>query len=549
MKKFLTFTTIMILSFGMNAQTIGANAEGLTEKYQQSDLTLIDQLGDIVIAWPGGASAKYNESRLDRPGIGMQRSTINYFNSVFGKDENGVDNIENDLKDLKQDSTDDRSQLYDLQEIQESSNCKIIWKANIFVSPDIVVKSIKDFQSIGGIVNGFSLGNELYFVLDFDGDAYIEMIDGLARRLKTEFPSIPIALCFAQDVFSPSHAKFNSAVINYVNSNPGLIDAVDTHPYLSQEIDPAEAIHPCKGAGKKDINPIAYSSAFNPALSAAFDLYNQICDTTSYYQNCFDYINESMPGIKIWTSEWGSIPVLLWGNTWSNGAYMFNVFTDYSPRVQYFCAHNLLGNFHWAMIYNHQTHVQFYSLKLANQLLQNDFSDLSYVNNISAAGDYYFRFTNYSGVDYQYSFEMPDDLQIESVTKYSVNSKINYGTMGEAGFYFKKTPAPGTDCFYSESESYTIEKHDFGYVHVKVKELIRGSLDSLCMNYNPDATIIDECIPFPDPCIYGCTDPSSCNYNAKATCDDGSCKYQRKFLFFKWCPKRITQTKKIAYGS
>lgn len=548
MKKFLTFTTIMIMAFGMNAQMIGGNAEGLTEKYQQSDLILIDQLGDIVIAWPGGASAKYNEARLDRPGIGMQRQTIDYFNSVFGKDENGSENLNNDLKDLQQDSIDDRSQLYDLQEIQESSGCKIIWKANIFVDPDVVVKSVEDFQSIGGVISGFSLGNELYFVLDFDGDAYIEMIDALAHRLKSEFPSIPVALCFAQDVFTPSHARFNSAVINYINSNPGLIDAVDTHPYISREIDAAESIHPCKGEGKKDVVPIAYSTEFNSGLSAAFDAYNAICDTTSYYQNCFDYINEALPGIKIWTSEFGSIPVLLWGNTWSNGAYLFNVFTDYSPRVEYFCAHNLLGNFHWAMIYNHQPHVQFYSLKLANELLQHKFSELSFVNPISSSGDFYFRYSNNSGNSYDYQFELPDDLQIESITKHSVNSQINYGTMGEAGFYLKKNPAPGTDCFFTESSSTVIDKYDFGYVHVKVKALIHGSADSLCMNYNPLATIIDECIPFPDPCVYGCTDPSACNYNPLATCDDGKCIYQRRFLFFKWCPKRLTQTKRIAHG-
>lgn len=549
MKKFLTLCMLVFTAFGMNAQMIGANAEGLTEKYQQSDLQYLDQLGEFVIAWPGGASAKYCEARLDRPGLGMQRQTIEYFNSVYGMDENGVDNMENDLRDLEQDSTDDRSQLYDLREIQESSGCRIIWKANIFVSPDVVVKSIEDFQSIGGVISGFSLGNELYFVLDYDGDAYVQMIDGLAHRLKDEFPSIPIALCFAQDVLKSSHQQFNSAVINYIKDNPGLIDAVDAHPYLSQELDAAEAIHPCKGEGKKDVNAIPYSTEFNSGLSAAFDAYNAICDTTSYYDNCFDYINNALPGIDIWTSEFGTIPVLLWGNTWSNGAYMFNVFTDYSPRVEFFCAHNLLGSFYWSMIYSHQPHVQFYSLKLANELLQHDFSELSFVNPISSAGDFYFRYTNDSGNGFEYQFELSSDLQIESITKHSVHSELNYGTMGEAGFYFKKNPAPGTDCFYSESESYMIDKYDFGYVHVKVKELIHGSLDSLCMNYNPDATVIDECIPFPDPCVYGCTDPTACNYNPLATCDDGNCKYQRRFLFFKWCPKKsVSVSKPVMHG-
>ena len=51
---------------------------------------------------------------------------------------------------------------------------------------------------------------------------------------------------------------------------------------------------------------------------------------------------------------------------------------------------------------------------------------------------------------------------------------------------------------------------------------VEGCMDSLAVNYNPEATIDDGSCLFP---IYGCTDPLAINYDPAATVDDESCEY------------------------
>jgi hypothetical protein len=49
---------------------------------------------------------------------------------------------------------------------------------------------------------------------------------------------------------------------------------------------------------------------------------------------------------------------------------------------------------------------------------------------------------------------------------------------------------------------------------------VDGCMDNTSTNYNPSATCDDgSCIP----CVYGCTNPGADNYNPLATCDDASC--------------------------
>lgn len=49
---------------------------------------------------------------------------------------------------------------------------------------------------------------------------------------------------------------------------------------------------------------------------------------------------------------------------------------------------------------------------------------------------------------------------------------------------------------------------------------VDGCMDNTSTNYNPSATCDDgSCIP----CVYGCTNPGADNYNLLATCDDSSC--------------------------
>ncbi len=51
-----------------------------------------------------------------------------------------------------------------------------------------------------------------------------------------------------------------------------------------------------------------------------------------------------------------------------------------------------------------------------------------------------------------------------------------------------------------------------------------GCTDPTSLNYNPNANINDGSCKYES--ISGCTDPTSLNYNPLATIDDGSCKYE-----------------------
>jgi hypothetical protein len=54
-----------------------------------------------------------------------------------------------------------------------------------------------------------------------------------------------------------------------------------------------------------------------------------------------------------------------------------------------------------------------------------------------------------------------------------------------------------------------------------ISATVYGCKDPTACNYNPSATIDDGSCELPD----GCTDPLADNYNSNALCDDGSCTY------------------------
>ena len=82
-----------------------------------------------------------------------------------------------------------------------------------------------------------------------------------------------------------------------------------------------------------------------------------------------------------------------------------------------------------------------------------------------------------------------------------------------------------------------------GYVNYNPNVEIIGCTDQSASNYNPLAivpcedingtpngtattyTVFNPSVDCCDPCHNGCTDPTAFNYNAGATCDDGSCQY------------------------
>ena len=527
MKKTILLLSAVLTLFTATAQTIGANAEGLLEKYQTSDVGLIKELGHIAITFPGGASGKYNYARKDVPGFGMRLDSIYSWNARYGKDENGEAAIDNDIRDYNTDKAEDRSYLYDLAEIQYQTGCEIIWKINVFSSPAEVIASVNDFLSIKVFddlnwtprVSYFDCGNELYFIdlngdgQNMDGEIYIEMCIPYINELKSKFPLIPIALNYAQDVNNKAHRKFNDAVEEYINSNPGKISAVDPHPYLSDANDLGDAceLHPSYNGYKQQLTRINYTSEFNSQLHEAFNLYNETWQNTTYYRSLFDTINKTMPGIKIITTEFQSNPITLWADVISNAAFLFYTFTEYRNEVEYFLAHNLLGSYDFAWIYNHGTSAKYYAAKLANEL------PLNYVDipedgkiTIDSEGEHWFRYVNMTDEFIYVSINTTFESEV-SVLNNGLWGLENYSTMGNANFY-NKTPKQSVEVFTINSTDQEIKSNSFGYIKITVK---KKEVE----------------------CLKGCTNPTACNYNPDAICDDGSCVYKIRFLFFRYCPK------------
>lgn len=502
------------------SQTIGANGEGLTEKYLPADISLIQDLGHIAIAVPGGASAKNTYARLNVPGYGMRLDSINAWFAKYKADENG-EGLEKEIKDYEQDKIAPRSYLYDLADIQNQTGCELIWKVNVFSSPSDVVFTILDFLSLAGTsISYFELGNELYFI-DLNGDGkkqdgpeYVALCIPYINALRSTFPDIPIAMNYAQDITNKAHGLFNDAVENYILTNPGKVKAVGPHPYLSTSnvLLPAAELHPSYIPGsREEITPLDYSSAYNAQLNAAFNEYNRIWSTTGYYQSLIDTIKSALPGIEVITTEWQSNPILLWGDTESNGAYLFYTFTTYRPDIKYFLAHNLLGGYTFAWVYNHGTSVKYYAAKLANELPL-EFSDIAYNQgiNIEQSGTYYYRYINTSNDFYSVDINLPAGATYEVTNKF-VWGLYNYSSMGGAGFYNKKkgSPIQGVDAFYTESEDLEVKGNSFGFIKITVT--------------------------IPDPIVYGCTDPGALNYNPEAEKEftPSNCEYEDIYCFKK----------------
>lgn len=479
MRIFITVLLLTIAVVSSYGQTIGGNGEGLTKKYTLADIPKIQAMGHIAIRFPGGSSGKDAYMDLAIVGFGMREDSMRLWAATYKKDENGEDVEASISKDLQQDTIEDQSYLYDMAYIQHETGCDLIWQLNVFAAPGDNINAINDYLSIRfqddptwtPHINYFTHGNELYFI-DLDGDGssmdgpeYITLATPHINAIGAAFPTIPQALCYAQDVTNnKQHRLFNDAVENYIRTHPGKIKGVDSHPYLNAELAAANALHPSFTAGSKSITKIPYSAAFSQALHNCFQKYNEIWPVTKYYQDLIDTIHKSIPGTEIITTEWQSLPVELYGDVISNGAYMFYIFTQYRQFFKFFLAHNVLGDGGFAFIQTHAVTTKARAVQLSNELPVFGFTDVPADGKliIPGPGEYYFRSINMTDQFKQFTVQYAYDYEVSNHFCWGLE---NYSAMGNYEIYLKNPPQQ-VEVWYEETTTKEIKGWSFGVIKI-----------------------------------------------------------------------------------
>jgi hypothetical protein len=536
----------------------GGNGEGFTKNLTPVEIPLLNACapGDTLIAirWPGGSDAKFARPRLDRPGLGMatKDQILAYYNE-YKTDENGnVDQaaIDADYADYDIDIALPRSYMYDLIELQpQVPNFRLIYNLNIFTSTveDNLI-AIQQLIDNGVQVSGIVAGNECYFVMDFDYQKYLAMVDPIIVACKQAFPTIPIALLACPNgdpdygVFRRTHSDWNNAMFQYITENPGLVSALDVHLYLSDEIQDATDMHP---------GPLKFTGSYQASIDAAMKKYVTAYRREQLLYDTFPaYIQRNVPGINLWASEWNSIPAEKWSNTIACGSYIFETFTKHGHNFEYLLVHNLLASWVWGMVsmadkkidinpsnLRNLPRIGIRALQMAQELQGKNFSWLSDNSNILEVveGENYMCFSNLdteNALSAERILSMSVSLnsmtkRVKSVTvnNKSVKGTYLYSSAGKTGFMAKGSTASYEVANFTESEDLTLPKNSFGYLKVTVETEpapVYGCMDPTAKNYNPLATVEDGSCEY---WVYGCMSPTASNYNPNATKDDGSCVF------------------------
>ncbi len=220
-----------------------------------------------------------------------------------------------------------------LSKLSAKTGTKVVYVANLLTADvNETVQAVNKLQKAGVDVVGIELGNEYYlkaYHQHFKSvDDYIVLAEKFAKRLKSEFPSIPLgAIASPNEHIKPMGAKQKekSRIWNQKLAGKHFYDAAIVHLYLF----PTK----CKNAGGK-------TAIFNCAWNESKRFFNQ------YAQKCFTDYEQLFGKKKLWVTEWniqGSTQYF--GNTFLQALYceQFALEMMAHKQVEMAVLHNLLG--------------------------------------------------------------------------------------------------------------------------------------------------------------------------------------------------------------
>ena len=123
--KTLFILLITILAFSSSeAQIIGGNGEGFTSVVTNSDIPyLLEATKEhpIAIRWPGGGDSRVSFPSLNKPGLGMNKDSIQKMYQEFRDNEGNVqyDKLDKELKQADKDAAEAQSALLSLINISK----------------------------------------------------------------------------------------------------------------------------------------------------------------------------------------------------------------------------------------------------------------------------------------------------------------------------------------------------------------------------------------------------------------------------------------------
>lgn len=126
--------------------------------------------------------------------------------------------------------------------------------------------------------------------------------------------------------------------------------------------------------------------------------------------------------------------------------------------------------------------------------------------------------------DYTYSTKdyLCDTFAIEGTWSLDGDIISNTYFIGAAQFVERSTIIQYSDSLLKFQADTTPTADVYIWFEACVPEPIRGCMDSIYLNFNPNAQCPDTCMNDP---VYGCMDVDALNYDVTANIDDGSCCY------------------------
>ena len=443
---FILFLSTMLMIGRIDAQIIGGNGEGFTSVVTTSDIPYLLELTKehpIAIRWPGGGDSRVAFPALDKPGLGMNKDSIQKMYQEFRDNEGNIqyDKLDKELKQAEKDAAEAQSALQSLINISKQvKGLQVDYCLNVLMGDvESNISAVRTLIDSGVNIISIVAGNECFFSYRYNWEKYKNDFEPILRACEKEFPDIPRLLCFGQDFDKKNHLGWNTKVIEFINSTGNFISGVDVHYYMMKEIKSANTLHP---------KTLVYKSGEHyPELEKAFDEYIKSYRANDQFGALVNYLKLHLPGKIYHCTEFGDKEAEYWSNTIANGAHMYVTFCKYRNDFDILLMQNLIANWFWASRrvagrYDENpdnvekiNRCHWYSVQLANELPYNT-PVLTSNLNITKPGTYYYYFDNAGGKKYTPEINIKNGKLTSFETHY-LTGKYNYSSAGSTGFMAK----------------------------------------------------------------------------------------------------------------